>query len=174
MSLNTITLSGSSGSQVDVRNNALLTYIPDEVQGFSWTSATADIDAGDTALLVTNLSTSQNLHIARAYVYSDVHTQVLFTLPIFGIFTGTAVTGIPLNQSAKSVAPVTAWADETGNASGNVFARISTTELDTGQYGEWLELDGKVILGYRDSIGIDIVAESGAFYSCIIGYFRDK
>lgn len=174
MSIDKLRIMGSSGSQLEIRDNSLLTYEPDEVQAFSWTSATAVIAAGETALFLTNRSSSKKLHIVRAFVYSDVHSQILFTTPQYGTFTGTVVVGAPLNRGAISIAPATAYADETGNDSGNVFARISTTELDTGQYGEWLELDGKLILGYRDSIGIDIVANSAAFYAMILGYYRDN
>jgi len=163
---------GLSGSQVDVIGNSLVTYEPDITEAFAWTTATANIAGGACALLVTNRSSSKDLYIARAYIFSDKAGAVLFTLPTYGAFTGTAVTGIPLNRSAISIAPATAYANETVNTSENVFARISTTELDTGQYGEWLELDGKVQLGYRDSIGIDIVVDSGAFYSMIIGYYK--
>ncbi len=167
-----IAIAGLSGNQVDVVSNSLLTFEPDESQVFAWTSATADIDAGDTALLITNLSSSKTLHIVRAYVWSDVHTQVLFTLPTFATFTGTAVVGVPLNRQKISIAPATAWADETVNGSENVFVRTSSNELTTGQQGQWVDLDGKVQLGFRDSMGIDIVAESAAFNTFVLGVYR--
>ena len=173
MSLDELRIVGS-GNTLNVvgDHDALLTFKPDEPEGFAWTSATANIDAGDTALLVTNLSTSKHLHIVSAYIFSDVHTQILFTTPSFATFTGTAVVGVPLNRGAISVAPATAFADETINGSGNVFARTSTNELTTGQFGQTLELGGKLKLGFRDSIGIDIVAESTAFYAMILGYYH--
>jgi len=174
MSLDELRVMGASGSQVEVERNSLLTYNPDEAEAFAWTSATANLAAGGTAILVTNVSTSKHLHIQRAYIYSDVHSAVLLTLPAYATFTGTAITGIPLNRSAISIAPAIAWGNETGNASDGVFARTSTTELDTGQYGEWIELNGIVKLGYRDSFAMDIVADSGAFYSMVLGYFHDN
>ncbi len=175
MGLEEIPLIGASGSQAEVdKREALLTFNVDEKQYFGWTSVTADIDAGDTAILITNDSDSKHLHIVRAYIYTDVHTQVLFNLPSFGTFTGTAIAGIPLNRAAISVAPATAWGDETGNDSSNVLARLSTNELTTGQFALWAEFDGKVKLGFHDSFSIDIVAEPAAYYSFVLGYFHDN
>lgn len=168
-----IAIAGLSGSQVDVIGHSLITFNPDEQEAFGWTSATEDLGTGgDTALLITNVSTSKTLHIVRAYIWTDVHTAVLFTLPTFATFTGTAVVGVPLNRQKISVAPATAWAKETGNASNNVFARISSNELTTGQQGQWIDLKGKVQLGFRASLGIDVVENSAAFYSFVLGYYR--
>ena len=172
-----IAIAGLSGNQVDViqkATNTLVTYNPDEENAFGWTTVTADIAGGETALFITNVSSAQHLHIKRLYIFSDKHTQILLTLPPFAAFTGTAVVGVPLNRAGARVAPATAYADETGNDSSNVFARISTNELDTGQFGEWVELDGQVILGHRDSIGIDIVVDGAAFYAFVLGYFHDN
>ncbi len=175
MPASTIAIAGLSGSQVDVIDNSLITFNPDEQAAFGWTTATADLGTGgDTALLITNVSSSKHLHIARAFIWVDVHTQILFTTPAFATFTGTAVTGIPLNRAGISIAPATAFADETGNGSDNVFARTSSNELTTGQQGQWIELDGKLTLGYRDSFGIDVVADSAAFYTFVLGYFHDN
>ncbi len=172
MNLDKLSIIGSSGSQVEVERDALQIYTPDETEGFSWTTATADIVAGETAILVTNLSTTKVLRITQAYIFSDVHSAILLNLPTFATFTGTAVVGIPLNRSSISIAPATAYADETGNGSENTFARISTNELTTGQHGVSVDLKGMVALGYRDSFSMDIVAESAEFYSMVMGYYR--
>ena len=172
MSLEKLSIMGSSGSQVEVKRNAMLIHRLDKTEGFGWTTVTADIAAGETAVLVTNLSTTKHLHIVKAFAFSDVHSALLLNLPTFATFTGTAVVGIPLNRAAISIAPATAWADETGNGSENTFARVSTNELSTGQHGVTIELGDIVKLGYRDSFSIDIVANSTAFYTAVIGYYH--
>lgn len=180
MHTNELALMGPSSSQIDVVKNtedspnAVLVNRTVEPEAFSWTTVTANIDLTDTAILITNLSTAKHLHIVRAYIWVDVHTAVDLNLPDYGTFTGTAVTGIPLNRRSISIAPALAYADETGNGNENTFARISTNELATGQQGQFIELDGKVKLGYRDSFSMDIVAESGAFYSMVIGYYHNN
>ena len=167
-----IHLQGRSGSQLDVQRDAMLVQSADKREPFSWTSVTADIAGGETALLITNLSDSKHLHIVRAYCFSDVETAILFTLPAFGAFAGTAVVGQALNRTGITIAPATAYADETVNASDGVFARIYTNEATGSQKGIWIELDGLVKLGVRDSFGIDIVVDSGAFYTFVLGYFH--
>ena len=172
MSLDELRIMGSSGSQLEVQRNALLIHTPDEAEAFSWTSATADIDLTDTAILVTNLSTTKHLHIVQAYIYVNATTAILLNLPSFATFTGTAVVGIPLNRSSISVAPATAWSDETGNSNENTFARVTTNELTTGQHAVLINLEGMVKLGYRDSFSMDIVAEPTSFYSMVMGYYH--
>lgn len=168
-----IAIAGLNGPQVDVVNNSLLTFEPDETEVFGWTTVSTDPGTGgETALLITNISTSKTLHIVRAYIWSDAHTQVLFTLPSFATFAGTAVVGIPLNRQKISIAPATAFADETANTSNNVFARTSSNELTTGQQGQWIDLDGKVQLGFRDSFGIDVVANIANFNTFVLGFYR--
>ncbi len=170
---NEITLAGYSGSQVDLYENALLTQDQDEREPFSWTTVTADIDLTDNGLIVTNNSTSKHLHIIRAFVFIDVTTAIEFYMPVFATWTGTAVTGIPLNRAGINIAPATALSDA-NVAQANVILRIATNELTTGQHGQWVEFGDNLALGYHDSLAFDIVAESTAFYSAFIGYFHNN
>ncbi len=171
---NEITLAGYSGSQADIYENALVIQDQDEGEAFSWTTVTADITVNETMLLVTNNSSTKHLHIVRAFVFVDVTTAIEFFMPVYGTFTGTAVAGIPLNRAGINVAPALAYADETGNTQSNVFLRIATNELATGQHGQWVEFGHNLALGYHDSLAVNVVAESVAFYTAFIGYFHNN
>ena len=141
-------------------------------QAFAWNAVSADIDAGDTALLVQNTSSSKKLVIEKIYVYSDVATAVDVHL-VTASFTiaGTAVTGVCLNKANPTVAPATAKADETGNTQGNIIITLHTSELTTSQEAVEYDFSGSVIIGQNQAIGVDLVAELAAFECTIIGYF---
>jgi hypothetical protein len=142
---------------------------------FSWNAISADIDAGDTALLVRNDSGTKYLVIEKIYIYSDVATAVDVHL-VTTSFTaaGTAVTAVALNKSKSATADATAYADETGNTQGDIIVTLHTQELTTAQQGFDYDLRGAVILGDDQAIGVDIVAEGVAFECTIFGYFIDK
>ena len=168
-------VTGRTGSVLDVRaDGAVPLYKADEPEVFSWTSATANIDANDTAILVTNDSTSKHLHITDMYVYSDVPSALDFFCPVYATITGTAITGICLNRASTTVAPVTALGDTTGDTLANIFATLYSNETATDQHGVWLKLNGLLTLGYHDSAAIAIVAASAVANAAIIGYFHDN
>ena len=144
-------------------------------EAFSWTAATADLAAADTALLVANVNTAGKLlHITKTYVYSDVPTRIQFHVPAYPTLAGTAVTGVCLNR-AKALDPASyslAYADETGNTQGSIILVLDTNELTTDQFGVLYDFEGSVILPYKGCFGIDIVGDSAAFDAHIEGYFE--
>jgi len=144
-------------------------------EAFAWNAVSADIDAADTALAVRNDSNTKYLVIEKLYVWSDVATAVDVHL-ITADYTsaGTAVTGVCLNKASPTVADATAHADETGNTQGDIIITLHSNELATDQFAIDYDFKGSVILGDNQAIGVDLVANSGAFECTIIGYFIDK
>ncbi len=169
------TIIGRTGQTMDVRSDgAATTHIVEEDEAFSWTSVTADIDDNDVVILVTNDSTTKHLHIVSMYGYSDVPSAWDFFTPAYGTLTGTAITGIALNRTSVTVAPATAYGDETGSSLANIFATLYSNETATDQFAVQLDLDGLLILGYHDSAAINIVAASAVSNSVIMGYYHDN
>lgn len=142
---------------------------------YSWTAVSADIDAGDTGLLIANDSTTQNLHITKVYMWADVATQFKIHCPAYAAPAGTAVVANNLNRTSPKAAPATAKADETGNtfAAGNVVLTVRNNEVGTDQFGVDWDFEGALILGYHQCVAVDIIAESAAFEVTIFGYFED-
>ena len=142
---------------------------------YSWTAVSADIDAGDTALLVCNDSTTKHLYISDIYVWADVATQFKIHFPAYVTPAGTAVIGLNLNRTSGKLAEATAKADETANvfAAANVLLTLRNDEGGTEGQTQRVNLQGAVILGYHDCIAVDIIAESGAFEVTIMGYYHD-
>ncbi len=169
------TIIGRTGQTMDIRGDgAVTTHRVEEDEAFGWTSATANIDANDTVILVTNNSDTKHLHIEQMYVYSDVPSALDFFSPAFATFTGTAITGVAMNRAATTVAPVTALGDTSGDTLANIFATLYSNETAGDQHGVWLNLDGGLILGYHDSAAIAIVAASAVANGYISGYFHDN
>lgn len=141
---------------------------------YSWTAVSADIDAGDTGLLVCNNSLDKKLHITKVYAWADVATQFKIHCPAYATITGTAVVGNNLNRSSKNIAEASAFADETASAfvAGNTVATLRNNEVGTDQFGVEIDFEGALVLGYHDSVAVDLIAESGAFEATIFGYFE--
>ncbi len=171
------TILGRTGNIMDVRlDGAAAIHKPEEVEAFGWTTLTltggTDLAANETALLVTNDSTTKHLHITQMYIYSDVPSAFDFHCPVYGTFTGTAVTGVALNRSSTTIAPATAYADETGSALANIFATLYSNETAGDQHAVKLNLDGMLILGFHNSAAIAIVANPALVNAAIVGYFH--
>lgn len=142
-------------------------------EAYVWKAAGADIDATDTALSVTNDSKTKKLHITKAYIWVDVPTAIDFHLPAYVTPAGTAVTGISLNRSKDQTADATAKGDETAMSQANVILTLHSDENanQTG-WGTWVDFEGKLILGYHDTLAIDIESEPGDYEAAIFGYFK--
>jgi hypothetical protein len=175
-----------SGSRVAINsNNQLKTIsviIPDlsyhsvkHSDTYSWTAVTADLAAGDTALLVSNDSQTKNLHIDYVYIWADVPTAIKLHFPAYVTPAGTAVLGVNWNRKSGKLADATAKAGETANvfSQANVFYTIRSNEDTNDQFGNTVCLCGAVILGYHTSIAVDIIADSAAFQCTIIGHYVD-
>jgi hypothetical protein len=143
---------------------------------YSFTAVSADINAGDTALLVANQSKDRLLVIEKVYAYSDVPTQLKVHCPAVGTWAGTAVVGVNLNRLSTKTADAVAYADETGNtfAAANTVVTLNTNELTTAEFPVEYDFKGAVILGYDDAIAVDIIAESAAFDCTFLTYFIDN
>lgn len=141
---------------------------------YYWPVVSADRATADTILLVTNTSTTRNLVIARAYVYSDVPSTFTFHFPTYtASFTGTAVVGVCANRSNIQTAPATAYSDETGQASqGTILTVIHSNEVATDQFGQWVPFNDEVVLGFHDSFAVDYVGEMAALGCTFVGYFE--
>ena len=152
-------------------------------QAFAWNAVSADIDTGDTMLLVRNDSSSKKLVIEKAYVWADVAASFdIHVVTASFTIAGTAVTGVCLNKASATVADATAKADETGNTQGDIIATTRNTryvrgngddnaDIAAASEGRWVDLSGSVILGENQAIAVDIQGESAAFECTIIGYF---
>ncbi|MCK5601953.1 hypothetical protein KAR91_08795 [Candidatus Pacearchaeota archaeon] len=146
-------------------------------KAFSWTAVTADIDAGDTALLVANRDSANDLVICRASFRSDVASQIKIHCPAVATWAGTVVTGNNLNRNFANNALADARADETGNAF--VASQVIETlyqglgvngQVTTG-YQMSVDFKDSIILGYDDAVAADIIAEGGAFEATFVGYY---
>lgn len=143
----------------------------DDGDAYIWTAATADIDAGDTLLLVKNIS-NRNLHIDEIVIQGGNATS-LYTIHFQDTATttpaGTAVTGVPMNgrKSSQAETLATAKSDETGYSSQGtkVFqpAVLATTTVVQNMHG--------FILGTNQAIAIDQVTESTSGGASIVGHF---
>ena len=139
---------------------------------FSWSSGTYNPVAGDTILLVKNIS-DDDLHIESAELSSDVATRVIIHFPSAEITTpaGTEVFGINLNRNGANDNDVRAIVkrDETVNALGDTIwaGRIGVNNP------KLVDLKGAVILKKNESIAIDYVADVGACDVVILGHFEE-
>lgn len=156
--------------QVSALHNASLNG-----DAYAWNAISADINAGDTALLVRNNSDTRYLVISKMYVWVDVVAQVDVHVIPTSTFTaaGTAVTGVNLLAGSGKVADATALADETGNTQGSIILTLHTNELETAQFGTEYDFKDGVILAKNSCIAADIVDEPAAFECTFIGYFLD-
>ena len=144
---------------------------------FGWTAISAALAVNDTALLVCNTDPNRAMHVDSIYIYSDTPTQVKIHFPVYSAsFTGTAVTGLNMNRTSNIVALAQSFADETTNAlvAGNVILTLATNELTGDQFGITMrDVDG-IVLGYHDSIAVDVVAGAAAFECTIWGYYTEE
>ena len=141
---------------------------------FGWTAVSADIGGGDTGLLITNTDPERVMHVDSLYVWSDVPTQFKIHFPAYATnFTGTVVTGLNLNRTSSKTALAVAYADETINtfAAANTVLTLKTNELATDQFGIIMRNINGIILGYHDSVAVDVIADSAAFECTIWAYY---
>ena len=148
---------------------------------YSWTSVNADIDIGDTALLVANTSDSRWLVIDRAYIWADIACRVYLHFPSPVTWAGAAeVVGKNLNRDSGKVAPAIAYADETASAivAEEVFQVVkiplATDGETTTAFGVHLDFDGAIILGARAAVAISLLTETTGFEVMFVGYFIDS
>lgn len=146
----------------------------DDADSYSWTAVTENLPANGTALLVANDSTTKFLYIYSIYVWSDVATAIHIHVPSYVTPAGTATVGVNLNRTSGKLAEATAKANETANvfAQANVLYTLHTNESATDQFAVYMEFNGSLILGYHNSVAVDIVEDSAAFNCTIVGFFE--
>jgi hypothetical protein len=167
----------SSDNRLDVNAKSMSRafYISrDKFDTYSWTTVSYDAAAGDTILLVCNNSTTQNLHITKLYAWADVATQFKIHAPAYPTLAGTAVVGLNQNRSSGKLANASAYANETGNtfAAANVLLTMRNNETATDEFAVQWDFEGTVILGYHNSIAIDVIADAAAVECTIVGFFE--
>ena len=146
---------------------------------YAWTSVSADIDTGDTALLVSNTAASRLLVMDYAYIWTNVAAQVKLHLPAAAVYTGTIVVGKNLNTRFGNAAPAVAYTDETANAfvAGNTIQTLWISEGTNGQTtcvkGETIDFMGGVILGTSGAMALDIITEPTGHEVTFVGHFID-
>jgi hypothetical protein len=139
---------------------------------YIWTTATADINAGDTMLAIRNNSSTQDLIITDIYITNGNVDACIYDIHIVtAAYTnaGTAVTGATLNTNYANAAPVDATQDETGNTQGKVLMEF-TAEAATRV--ERIPLPG-IRLKSATALAVDQITESTAGSVMMVGYFVD-
>ena len=142
---------------------------------YSWTAVTENLAATGTALCVVNQSRDRLLCITKVYSWADVPTALQIHCPAAGTWAGTAVVGVNYNRHSMKTADAVAYANETGQtlAAGTVILSLENNEATADEFGCKWDFEGAVILGYDDSIAVDVVVDSATFNCTIEGYYID-
>jgi hypothetical protein len=120
-------------------------------------------------MLVANESKDRQLVIDKILIGGDTANVATIHSPAYPTLAGTAVTGVNLNRDSNKIADATAIADETGNTQANVISNVylvAATELQ-------VDVDGAIVLGEHDCLGVDFVTDGAAAYVTIVGHYRD-
>lgn len=135
---------------------------------FSWSNVSYDYDAGDTILMIKNISRDKKFFIHSVILASDVATEIRIHMPSVPTPTGTPVMGVNCNRTSRKLAEAIAISDETTNSIENVvtLTRISANSPFTKIFG------GTMILGLNDTIAVDFTSDGGACTTTIIGYYK--
>ncbi len=142
---------------------------------FSWGSLDYDPDAHDTILGVQNSSSTHVLKIHKLIFSSDTASQIQVFRATGVTMTGTAVVGVNLNGASGRVPEATAKADETNNGeqAAPYTAKIMQKQVAADTPVEIL-LDGGIILGEGDMVGVDLTTAATAANATFIGWFEPR
>jgi hypothetical protein len=142
---------------------------------YAWTAVSADIDTGDTAILVCNDDPDKRLIIDHIFLWTDVAAQFKIHVPAYAAFDGTAIVGVNLNRTSNKIALATAKADDAQNAfvAANTILTVHTNELATDTFAVEVDMKNALVLGYHDTVAVDIIGESAAFEATIWGYYTE-
>ena len=149
----------------------------DDGRAFTWTGISADVAAALGGMYLTNTSQVRQLHITKMYLYADVPTQFKIWCPATYVAPdGTSVVGVNLNRTSANVAEATCTVNETNNAfaAAQVICTVRGNELTSDQFGQWVDFEGALVLGYHDAVEVELVADTAAFEITIFGYFDDN
>ena len=137
---------------------------------YIWASIDADVNTGDTLLIVRNDSHTQKLVMVRVELTNG---DVASLYPIHKVtvaYTASNVTANEINAGGTGKkAPASASNDETANAQGTILGYIGA-----GVAVETYHRDTLVVLNEGEALGVDQVAESTAGACTMYGYFIDN
>jgi hypothetical protein len=120
-------------------------------------------------LLVCNKSSTKLLYIEKIIIGSDTAlTRFTVHSPVFPTLAGTLITGTNDNRLSGNLADALAYEDETGNTQANV---LHQGILPAGGMAD-LIIDGRIILGFNQSIAVDFVTEVTMATCTIIGWYE--
>ena len=144
--------------------------------GWAMANATADIDTGDTIIMVRNDSEDRPFYIqAIGAGTEDKGEVVVHRVTAAYTAAGTGIT--PVNMRAgfrSSVSELTCFGDESGNTQGDIIAKFGLSGLAAEEVRDSRELvfDGGLILDPGHALGLDIVGEPTFSHGYIWGYYE--
>ncbi len=137
---------------------------------YIWTAQDADVNTGDTLLIVRNDSHTQKLVMMRVEVTNGNAIGRYEIHKVTAAYTASNATADEINAGGTGKrSAATASNDETANAQGTVFA-----EIGGGVVVETYSRDIGMVLNEGEAIGVDQVAESAAGACTMYGYFIDN
>ena len=148
---------------------------------YAFHAETADLAAGDTAMLLANESNTLSLVVHGCYFAADLATQVDFGFAPYPTFAGTAVTGVNLNSASTKTAAslATCYVDETDNTLANFiltgYHHVATAGQATTAVPIFYDFKDMIILGEHDCFGMNVVGNIAARFECtLIAYYINK
>ena len=160
---------GENNLQVRAISRSQIATVSDRHgESFTW-SHSYNYDAGDTVLLVSNSSTTKKLYIHFVAIGSDTSTQWVVHSPAYPTLAGTEVTGVNTNRISGAAADAEAYGDEIGNTQANILA----TGFAMGNATAALWPEASIILGYHDTIAVDLVTAGTMGTVTIAAYYHE-
>lgn len=145
--------------------------------GFGWAmgNASANIDTGDTIIMVRNDNEVRPFYIqAIGASTEDKGEVVVHRVTAAYTSAGTGITPVNMRVGFKtSTSELTCHGDETGNTQGDIIAKfgLSSVAADEDRDSRELVFDGGLILDPGQALGLDIVGEPEIVHAYIWGYF---
>ncbi len=145
---------------------------------YYWASADADVNTGDTLILVKNKTEKRYLMIHGAFIMNGnvAATTYDFHVVTTGFTdTGTLLTGINMNANFGVTGDAIAWGDETGNTQGTVIFDHITTSAAVNELFTSDDVSAfPLLIPPGGAFGIDQITESDSGWAGVYGYFIDK
>ena len=146
--------------------------------GFGWAmgNASANIDTGDTIIMVRNDNESRPFYIQAIGAGTEDKGEVVVHR-VTAAYTAAGTAIVPVNMRAgfkTQVSELTCFGDETGNTRGDIIAKFGLSSVTTDENRDSRELvfDGGLILDPGQALGLDIVGEPELVHGYIWGYFE--
>ncbi len=146
--------------------------------GFGWAmgNASANIDTGDTIIMVRNDNESRPFYIQAIGAGTEDKGEVVVHR-VTAAYTAAGTAIVPVNMRAgfkTQVSELTCFGDESGNTQGDIIAKFGLSSVTTDENRDSRELvfDGGLILDPGQALGLDIVGEPELVHGYIWGYFE--